>query len=152
MAPPAPATTPAVRLLRRAFSRLTVVTAPTGEAVLDWLERDLAAVTSLDRGWRRLCSAAWALGFTSVQLQPTPEFASSLRPRDELGPWRDPGAGRQGANFDTAWSFTLRVEGRHAATLTVRLGYCMLDFNPGRFAQIAQELATRFSVHGDGGD
>ncbi len=151
MTPPA-VTTPAVRLLRRAFSRLTEVTAPTGEAVLDWLERDLAAVSSFDRGWRRVCSAAWALGFTSVQLQPTPEFASSLRPRAELGPWRDPGAGRQGANFDTAWSFILRASGRHAATLSVRVGYCMLDFNPGRFAEVAQGLVARFSSRGDGGE
>ncbi len=138
------------RFLQPALNRLTLadVTAPTGEAVLRGLERDLARVPTLEQGWRRLCSAAWALGFTSVRLQPTEPFEDFLPPRSASGPERDRWHERRSGFPALAWTFRLCAEGRHVATLTVGLGRDMLDFNPGRFAEAVQSLLLRFAEAG----
>lgn len=132
------------RVLHPAVGRLTDVTAPTGEAVLAGVERDLARVDRFDEGWQRLCSAAWGLGFSSVQLEPTPAFAPAIPAFDVAGPAPDPRRDHRDLGVDSAWSFKLCAAGQHAATLRVRLGSDMLDFNPGRFAEAAQSLVTRF--------
>lgn len=130
------------RLLQPALQRLSDITAPAGEVVVSGLERDLARVPSLDHGWQRLCAAAWALGFTSLQLHPTVEFAEAIPVRSAAGPGPAPCRRKDGV-VDSIWSFRLAVEGRHAATLIVELGPDMLDFDPGRFATVAQALVRR---------
>ncbi|HXY40540.1 MAG TPA: hypothetical protein VEQ10_12770 [Vicinamibacteria bacterium] len=124
------------------------VTDLAGEAVLCDLERDLACVATLEQGWRRLCTAAWALGFTSLRLQPAEPFADVLPLRTASGPERDRWRERHPGFPGSAWSFQLCPRGRHAATLNVELGRDMLDFNPGRFAEAVQSLLLLFA----GGD
>jgi len=139
------------RYLQPALSRLTMadITAPNGEAVLRALERDLARAATLEQGWRRLCSAAWALGFTSIRLQPSEPFADVLPLRTANGPERDRWRERRLGFPDSAWTFELCVAGRHAATLTVALGRDVLDFNPGRFAEAVQSLLLAFVEEAD---
>ena len=132
------------RVLQPAVGRLTEVTAPSGEAVLAGLARDLARVESFDDGWERLCCAAWALGFSSVHLAPTPSFALAIPAFDVAGPAPAPRRDHRDLGVDSAWSFKLCAAGQHAATLCVRLGSDMLDFNPGGFAEAAQSLVRRF--------
>ncbi len=116
--------------------------------MLRGLEHDLARVATLEQGWRRLCSAAWALGFTSVRLQPTEAFADFLPLRSAAGPERDRWHERRLGFPDSTWSFRLSAGGQPAAVLTLGLGRDMLDFNPGRFAEAVEALLGRFAVGG----
>lgn len=132
------------RLLRPAVDGLAVATSPSGRALLEGLRHDLDRVPTFDQGWLRLCAAAWALGFTALELSPVQEFEERLAPRTVVGPGRTPASARRASVLDATWCCALVLGDRPIASLSARRGSDMLDFPPGEFVEAAQLLLRRF--------
>jgi hypothetical protein len=131
---------------QKAFlNRLVSGLRTSGDAALRGAERDVARMDSIAEGWERLCEVAWALGVTELRLAPTPGYEGrcpafhSFAPEPQGPP---PPAGNPGWP-EARWSITIHCDGQAVAEMTARRPLARMDFDPGRFADIAQRMLKR---------
>jgi UDP-GlcNAc:undecaprenyl-phosphate/decaprenyl-phosphate GlcNAc-1-phosphate transferase len=121
-----------------------------GDAALRGAERDISRMGSIGAGWERLCAVAWALGVTELQLTPMPAYQArcpefhSFAPTP-LGPQLP--AGKPGAPEDR-WSMTIQCDGEAVADMTARRPLSRMEFDPGTFAAIVQQMLKRHLTSG----
>jgi UDP-GlcNAc:undecaprenyl-phosphate GlcNAc-1-phosphate transferase len=132
--------------LQKTFlNRLVTGLEAPGDAALREAERDIGRMDSIEAGWERLCQVAWALGVTELRLAPMPGYERRLPELHSFAPElqgpRLPD-GSRGAP-EARWSMTIRCDGEPVADMTARRPLSRMEFDPGRFAEIAQRMLKR---------
>jgi UDP-GlcNAc:undecaprenyl-phosphate GlcNAc-1-phosphate transferase len=127
---------------RSFLSRLAAGVRPAGDAALRGLEEDLAGVSTLDQGWRRLCETAWTLGFKELHVVPQ---ADTVETCPELHAFAPPYVHEERLPRleEATWSFVAEAGGRVVAEVVVRRPLDKIDFEPGRFIAAVEGLLSR---------